>query len=59
MALVLLVFFAFNKQAFCNYYYFVIGALCTALAASSSVERLPQKLSAESNVAHLVSGTRG
>jgi hypothetical protein len=27
-------FFAFNKQAFCNYYHFVIGALCCALAAS-------------------------
>ena len=26
-------FFAFNKQAFCNYYYFVIGALCVAAAA--------------------------
>jgi hypothetical protein len=25
-------FFAFNKQAFCNYYFFVIGALCVALA---------------------------
>jgi hypothetical protein len=28
-----LVFFAFNKQAFCNYYFFVVGALCTALAS--------------------------
>jgi uncharacterized membrane protein len=26
-------FFAFNKQAFCNYYFFVIGALCASLAA--------------------------
>jgi hypothetical protein len=26
-------FFAFNKQAFCNYYYFVVGALCCAVAA--------------------------
>ena len=26
-------FFAFNKQAFCNYYYFVLGALCCAVAA--------------------------
>jgi hypothetical protein len=28
------VFFAFNKQAFSNYYLFVVGALCIALAAS-------------------------
>jgi hypothetical protein len=27
------VFFAFSKQAFCNYYFFVIGALCGAVAA--------------------------
>jgi hypothetical protein len=26
-------FFAFNKQAFANYYFFVIGALCASLAA--------------------------
>jgi hypothetical protein len=26
-------FFAFNKQAFANYYFFVIGALCCAIAA--------------------------
>ena len=26
-------FFAFNKQAFCNYYFFVIGAMCCAIAA--------------------------
>ncbi|HSZ18983.1 MAG TPA: hypothetical protein VK770_04280 [Candidatus Acidoferrum sp.] len=26
-------FFAFNKQAFCNYYYFAIGAACWAVAA--------------------------
>jgi hypothetical protein len=30
LALVLLTFFAFNKQAFCNYYHAVIGALCCA-----------------------------
>ena len=28
-----LAFFAFNKQAFCNYYFFVIGAFCASLAA--------------------------
>jgi len=33
VALTFLVFFAFNKQAFANYYFFVIGALCCALAA--------------------------
>lgn len=26
-------FFAFNKQAFCNYYFFVVGALAVSLAA--------------------------
>jgi len=34
VSLVFLAFFAFNKQAFCNYYFFVIGALCCALAAA-------------------------
>lgn len=33
VALVFFLFFAFNKQAFCNYYFFVIGAMCCALAA--------------------------
>ncbi|HVF84822.1 MAG TPA: hypothetical protein VM821_02485, partial [Abditibacteriaceae bacterium] len=33
IALVFLIFFAFNKQAFVNYYYFVLGALwCAAMA---------------------------
>lgn len=35
VALVFLVFFAFNKQAFCNYYHFVIGALCCAIGAAN------------------------
>ena len=35
LALVSLAFFAFNKQAFCNYYFFVIGALCCAIAATT------------------------
>ena len=30
-------FFAFSKQAFCNYYYFVLGALCCAVAALDGV----------------------
>lgn len=34
-ALVFCCFFAFNKQAFCNYYLFVIGLCCTAVAALS------------------------
>jgi hypothetical protein len=33
VALILFVFFAFSKQAFCNYYFLVLGALCCALAA--------------------------
>jgi hypothetical protein len=32
--LVYLLFFAFNKQAFCNYYYFVIATACWAAVAS-------------------------
>jgi hypothetical protein len=32
-AFTFLVFFAFNKQAFCNYYHLVIAALCCAIAA--------------------------
>jgi hypothetical protein len=31
-ALVFMVFFATNKQAFCGYYLFVLGALCAAIA---------------------------
>lgn len=34
MAAVYLVFIAFNKQAFCNYYFFVIACFCCAIAAS-------------------------
>ena len=33
VAIVMFTFIAFNKQAFANYYYFVIGALCCAVAA--------------------------
>jgi len=35
------VFFALNKQAFSNYYYFVVGALCVALAAHSRTSAPP------------------
>ena len=34
VALTFLVFFAFNKQAFVNYYFFLVGALCCALVAA-------------------------
>lgn len=34
VAAVYLTFFVFSKQAFANYYFFVIGALCCALAAT-------------------------
>jgi hypothetical protein len=34
IAVVYLAFFSLNKQAFCNYYFFVIGAICCAIAAS-------------------------
>ena len=36
VALVFLVFFAFSKQAFGNYYYFCLGALCCAIAVTGS-----------------------
>jgi hypothetical protein len=35
-----LAFFAFNKQAFCNYYFFVIGALCASVAAWHAPEAI-------------------
>jgi hypothetical protein len=34
-------FFLFNKQAFCNYYFFVLGTLCVALAATPHRGRTP------------------
>jgi hypothetical protein len=39
VTLVFLTFFAFNKQAFCNYYYFVLGALACALAVRGGTGR--------------------
>ncbi|MDB5354388.1 MAG: hypothetical protein JWN24_841 [Phycisphaerales bacterium] len=42
MAMVYLPFIAFNKQAFCNYYFFVIGCLCCAIAATMSQESPPR-----------------
>jgi hypothetical protein len=38
---VLLVFFAFNKQAFCNYYHLVVGGLCCAIGAWERVSDSP------------------
>ncbi|WP_224364660.1 hypothetical protein [Hyalangium versicolor] len=38
VAFVYCVFFALNKQAFTNYYYFVLGALCIAVAARTPAE---------------------
>jgi hypothetical protein len=38
VSLTYLGFFTFAKQAFCNYYYFVIGALCCAIAAATRSE---------------------
>lgn len=43
IALVYGVFFAFNKQAFANYYYFVVGALCITVAAHVPVEPAPPR----------------
>ena len=39
VALVYFAFFAFNKQAFENYYFFVIGALCCAVALTPEPRR--------------------
>ena len=48
LAFICLVFFAFNKQAFCNYYYFVIGALCCAAGAASAGPVAPVPVISES-----------
>ncbi len=39
LALAAFAMFAMGSKAFCNYYFFVIGALCCALAAASASER--------------------
>jgi hypothetical protein len=39
VAALFLAFFALNKQAFANYYFFVIGALCVAVAATDPAEQ--------------------
>jgi hypothetical protein len=40
-AMAAIAFFAFSKQAFCNYYFFGVGALCVALAATSTGASVP------------------
>ena len=40
LAFCLGLFFAFSKQAFCNYYFLVIGTLCCALAAMPGPDSL-------------------
>jgi hypothetical protein len=35
-ALIFALFFAFNKQAFCNYYFVVFAASCCAAALASA-----------------------
>ena len=47
VAFVFLIFFATNKQAFCNYYHFVIGAMCCAIASSRPVEEEETQLRSE------------
>jgi len=42
VALVLLVFFVLNKQAFANYYYLVVGAFCCAAAAAEPPVEIPE-----------------
>jgi len=42
LGLILVGFFSFNKQAFCNYYFFAIGTLCAAVAAVEGVSETPQ-----------------
>jgi hypothetical protein len=42
-ALCLGLFFAFNKQAFCNYYFLVIGAICCTLASLPIHHPIPQE----------------
>ena len=37
-ALTMFAMFAFGSKAFCNYYYFVLGTMCIAIAAFASPE---------------------
>jgi len=47
VTLVHLAFFAFNKQAFCNYYYFVIATACWSIAAARIERPFPLKSRAQ------------
>jgi hypothetical protein len=40
---VFLLFFAFNKQAFCNYYYFEIATACWAAVAARNHSLSPER----------------
>ena len=44
VALTYITFFAFNKQAFCNYYFFVVGSFCLTLAAVTPYVMLDDRL---------------
>jgi hypothetical protein len=43
LAFTTLTTFAFGKKAFCNYYFFVIGALCCAIAAAEQPDIMANK----------------
>jgi len=43
VAFTFLAFFAFNKLAFINYYFFVIGAMCFAVALAGESNSIPQE----------------
>jgi hypothetical protein len=44
VSLVFFGFFAFNKQAFCNYYFFVLGSLCLSVAAwAPAADAVPER----------------
>jgi hypothetical protein len=51
-ALVYAVFFALNKQAFANYYYFVVGALCIAAAAAVPNRERPRERAPGAETSH-------
>jgi hypothetical protein len=46
VTLINLAFFAFNKQAFCNYYYFVMATSCWAVAATQQGVKEPVPVAA-------------
>ena len=44
-AVTMFAMFAFGSKAFCNYYYFVIGALCVAMAATAGPDEVDVTIS--------------